>query len=317
LPEQGKPTGFTGAVGRFDFKVKPSKTELSHGESLDLEVVISGQGNLKLFTLPKPLVPSALEMYDPVHTENISTGLTGIRGTVSDKYTIIPQYQGNYPIQPLVFSYFDLGTNSYKVVTSDELIIKVEGGPTTADSQQIASNGGVAKVAVSKTNQFKYIKSDTQLSEASADNFFGSGLHIGLLLLPFGIIPMLILFKRKKQASDNDIIGNRLKASNKLAKKYLSEAKQQLANKELFYIALERALHNFLKAKLHIETSEMQKNTIKELLTDKKVSSDTVSQFIELIQNCEFARYAPTSNTIIEQDFDKAVRLLSELEKQI
>ena len=85
LPENGKPAGFTGAVGKFDFVVKPSKTSLKAGESLDLEVSVSGKGNLKLFTLPKPVVPSALEMYEPAHTENVQTPVTGMTGKISDK----------------------------------------------------------------------------------------------------------------------------------------------------------------------------------------------------------------------------------------
>ena len=103
LPEAGKPEDFTGAVGNFDFKVTPSKTKLKNGESLDLNIVVSGKGNLKLFTLPKPTVPSSLEMYDPVHKENVTTPLSGMAGSISDMYTIIPQFKGNYPIQPLTF----------------------------------------------------------------------------------------------------------------------------------------------------------------------------------------------------------------------
>ena len=116
LPENGKPAGFTGAVGKFDFVVKPSKTSLKAGESLDLEVSVSGKGNLKLFTLPKPVVPSALEMYEPAHTENVQTPVTGMTGKISDKYTIIPQFKGKYTIKPLEFSYYDLASKSYKTI---------------------------------------------------------------------------------------------------------------------------------------------------------------------------------------------------------
>jgi hypothetical protein len=105
--------------------------------------------------------------------------------------------------------------------------------------------------------------------------------------------------------------------SNKLAKKYLSEAKRHLNNKEPFYIALEKAMHNFLKAKLNIETSEMSKEKITEILLSKKANPETVTNFIALTENCEFARYAPASETAIQRDYDKAVVIVSELEKQI
>ena len=116
---------------------------------------------------------------------------------------------------------------------------------------------------------------------------------------------------------DADIVGNRRKKSNALAKKYLSEAKKQINNKEPFYIALEKALHNFLKAKLNIETSEMSKEIMHATLLERKANENTVSEFIKLVENCEFARYAPSSSSAIQSDFDKAVGLISELEKQI
>ena len=134
LPAAGKPEDFSGAVGHFDFKVVPSKTTLKNGESLDLNVSVSGTGNLKLFTLPKPVVPSSLEMYDPEHKENITTPLTGMIGSISDKYTIIPQFKGKYPIKPMRFSYFDLATASYKVITSSEIMINVLDGPNPGDA---------------------------------------------------------------------------------------------------------------------------------------------------------------------------------------
>ena len=105
--------------------------------------------------------------------------------------------------------------------------------------------------------------------------------------------------------------------NNKLAKKYLSEAKKQIKNKELFYVALEKAMHNFLKAKLRIETSEMSKENIQELLLSKNANPAVVTDFITLTENCEIARYAPSSSVTIQQDFDKAVAIISDLEKQI
>ena len=149
------------------------------------------------------------------------------------------------------------------------------------------------------------------------DDFFGSNTFYGLLFLPFLIMPLIVLFKKKKDAIDGDITGNRIKMNNKLAKKYLSEAKKQINNKEPFYVALEKAMHNFLKAKLHIETSEMSKSNIQELLMSRNASPETVIDFIALTENCELARYALISSSTIQQDFDKAVSIISDLEKQI
>ncbi|TBX71147.1 protein BatD [Flavobacterium silvisoli] len=316
LPEHGKPEDFTGAVGRFDFKVNPSKTTLKSGESLDLNISVVGTGNLKLFTLPKPVLPSALEMYDPVHDENVSTPLTGMTGRISDKYTIIPQYKGNYQIKPLRFTYFDLGTNSYKTITSQPITINVLDGPAVANTTSVNPND-VAKAKIEVAKSFAYNKQKTNLKPMEKEDFLGSGLFYSLVILPFLAIPLLIVGKRRKEASDNDLVGNKIKKSNALAKKYLSEAKKHLGNKEPFYIALEKALHNFLKAKLHIETSEMSKDKIREILQSRNAQNEMITAFIQLTENCELARYAMSSETAIQQDYEKAVEIISELEKQL
>ena len=316
LPEAGKPADFSGAVGKFDFKVIPSKTNLKNGESLDLLVSVTGSGNMKLFNLPKPVVPNSLEMYDPVHDEKVNTSLSGMSGKISDKYTIIPQFKGNYPIKPMQFSYFDLGSGRYKTISSPEIVINVLDGPS-ANDQVATTTPGVQKNAISSSEQFKYIKLKANLFSMKRDDFLGSNLFYGLLFLPFLILPLIVLFKKKKDAIDSDVFGNRIKMNNRLAKKYLSEAKKQINNKEAFYVALEKAMHNFLKAKLHIETSDMSKSNIQQLLASKNANAQTIIDFINLTENCELARYALTSSSTIQQDFDKAVMIISDLEKQI
>lgn len=315
LPEAGKPIDFTGAVGKFDFKAIPSKTTLKNGESLDLVLSVVGTGNLKLFTLPKPEVPNALEMYDAVHDEKVNTPLSGMTGKISDSYTIIPQYKGDYVIKPIHFSYFDLGTGTYKTISSKEIKISVLDGPMqTAATPATAS---ADKNRIGGVEQFQYIDLRTNLTARDEPVFFGSNKFYALLFLPFLLLPIIVLFKKKKEAIDSDVFGNRIKMNNRLAKKYLSEAKKQINNKEPFYVALEKAMHNFLKAKLHIETSEMSKDNIRELLLSRKANPEAVNHFIALTENCEIARYAPSSSATIQHDFDKAVAIISELEKQI
>jgi hypothetical protein len=315
LPEAGKPDDFSGAVGKFNFKVTPSRTGLKFGESLDLDVSVTGTGNLKLFSLPKPEVPSTLEMYDPEHAENVSTPLTGMTGSISDKYTIIPQSKGNFPIQPMRFTYFDLSSGSYKTITSPEIMLNVLDGPGLSNSSPIAS--GTNKVSVTANKAFAFIKQKTTLKPIVLEDFLGSGLFYSLLILPFLGIPALMLYRKRKEAEDADIVGNKKKKSNVLAKKYLSEAQKQINYKEPFYIALEKALHNFLKAKLSIETSDMSKDKISEILLSRNANSETISDFITLTENCELARYAPSTSVTIQQDYDKAVEIISSLEKQI
>ena len=316
LPEAGKPADFSGAVGKFDFKVSPSKTNLKNGESLDLVVSVTGSGNMKLFNLPKPVVPNSLEMYDPVHDEKVNTSLSGMSGKISDKYTIIPQFKGNYPIKPMQFSYFDLNTRSYKTISSPEIMINVlDDG--SVNNQVATATPSVQKNVISGSEQFKYIKLKSKFVSMKKVDFFGSNTFYSLLFLPFLMLPLIVLVKKKKEALDSDVFGNRIKMNNRLAKKYLSEAKKQINNKEPFYVALEKAMHNFLKAKLHIETSDMSKSNIQQLLASRNANAQTIIDFINLTENCELARYALTSSSTIQKDFDKAVEIISDLEKQI
>lgn len=321
LPEKNKPEGFTGAVGKFNFIVQPSKKEVKHGESLDVEVSVTGQGNLKLFNLPKPNFPSSLEVYDPLREEKVKTTSTGLKGKVSDKYTLIPEYRGNYPVKPVVFTYFDLESETYKQITSNEFTISVIDGPNRLDNGESDERGSdisyIPKMEISKTSQFKYIKSDSELFAISEEDFLGSKLYLLLSLLPFGLIPFIVIWKRKRDKSSMDVRGNKIRQSNKLAKKYLSEAKKNIQNKEQFYISLEKALHNFLKAKLTIETSEMRKDTIKNLLENRGVDTNDIDTFLELLESCELARYTPSTSVTIQNDYDKAVQIVIDLGKQI
>jgi hypothetical protein len=313
LPEDGKPADFSGAVGRFEFKATSSRTYLKSGESLNLKISISGKGNLKLFDLPKPTMPNALEMYEPVHNENIQVPLSGMTGSVTDSYTIVPQFKGDFPIKPLSFSYFDLDSKSYKTLTTSEIVIhSLEGETMTANAPATT-----AKKIVASPSKFEFIKTKTTLEAINKDSFLGSKWFWILLLLPFLIIPILILIQKKREALQGDLVGNKIKLNNKLAKKYLSEAQKNSQNSELFYIALEKAMHNFLKAKLHIETSEMSKENIKSLLLSKNVNETTVNDFITLTENCDLARYASVSGASLQNDYEKAVAIISDLSKQI
>jgi hypothetical protein len=316
LPEAGKPEDFSGAVGRFNFKVTPSRSGLKFGESLDLDVAVTGTGNLKLFSLPKPVVPSTLEMYDPQHSEKVTTPLSGMTGSIADKYTIIPQSKGNFPIKPMRFTYFDLGSGSYKTITSPEIMLNVLDGPGVANSGATTPSG-TTKVPVTANKSFAYIKQKTTLKSVKSNDFLGSGLFYSLMILPFLGIPALVLFRKRKEAEDADVVGNKKRKTNALAKKYLSEAQKQIQNKEPFYIALEKAMHNFLKAKLSIETSEMSKDKISEILLTRNADESTIKEFILLTESCELARYAPSTSVAIQQDYDKAVEIISILEKQL
>lgn len=316
LPLEGRPDGFNGAVGDFAFEVSTNKTQLNANESLQLDVKVSGKGNLKLFTLPDVKLPNTLEVYEPEHKEKVTTNIGGMSGSVTDSYTVVPQFKGTYPVNPITFSFFDPKTERYRTITSKEFTIEVENGPISAASQTPSTNDMKKQVVLSKDN-FKYIKLNANLKPIAQQSFFKSPLFWTLLGGPFLLIPLFILAGKKRRERLSDVEGNKLRRANKLAKKYLSEAKRNMQNPPAFYEALERALHNYLKAKLNIETSEMEKGLISKMLLERKVEAPTVENFISLLKNCEFARYASASTASVQQDYTKAVEVISNIDKQI
>lgn len=320
LPENGKPEDFTGAVGDFEFNVITSKTQLNASESLQAKVEVTGKGNLNLFELPGITVPSSLEVYEPERNESIRTNLSGMQGAVSDTYTIVPQFKGKYPIPSISFSYFDLETETYKRVSSGEIVIDVIEGPINNSSgdDNIATNTNTNKAEVVTTSdQFAFIKTDTDLIPQTPNKFFKSTLFWSSLLLPFLAIPLALVYRRKKEERDADVFGNKIRKADKLARRYLGEAKKSLGNKEDFYIALEKALHNYLKAKLHIETSDFSKEKIEEILTQKQVNDTAIADFINILEHCELARYTPITNVEMRQDYDSAASTISIIDKEI
>ncbi len=317
LPQANKPDGFTGAVGKFDFKVTTDRSSLAATESLNLKVEVKGNGNLKLFELPKLQVPASLEKYEPERIENVRTDLNGTQGSLIDNYTIVPMQKGKFPIPSLSFSWFDLESKSYKTLNSGEILLDVSNAPAGVAINSGSSNSVTKQSVELNQNQFKYIRLNTNLKPIDSGSFFGSWEFWSLLSFPFILIILGVLLGKKRKALVNDVIGNKIKKADKLARKYLFEAKKNLGDQKAFYLTLERALHNYLKAKLHIQTSEMSKQRMVELLAERKADPATTKDFIALIESCEFARYTPSSNVEMHGDYENAARVISELDKQL
>lgn len=317
LPEEGKPANFTGAVGKFDFKVFANRTELAATESMNVKVEVSGNGNLKLFELPQLQVPASVEKYEPERSEKVSTDLRGTQGSLADTYALVPTRPGEFQIPALSFSYFDIGSKTYKTINSKEITLDVERAPAGSAVAYTGAGGVLKQPVLADGNQFRYIKLRTNLKAIDSGSFFGSWVFWSLTSLPFLLIFLVIFLTNKREEMAKDVKGNRIKTANRLTRKYLSEAKKNLGEQKKFYDALELALHNFLKAKLHIQTSEMSKERIKELLEERKVDNETSGEFIALLGSCEFARYTPSSNVTMQQDYNKAAGVISNLDKQI
>ena len=312
------PESFNGAVGDFEIDLRTTKTDLNASESLQATVEISGKGNLKLFSPPSLQVPSSLEKYDPEYNEKVSTNITGMKGSISNTYTLVPQFQGKYPINAVEFTFFNTRSKKYETLKSKETVINVLEGPTSFESNKSSTDSSIiSNNILPSINQFKFIKTNPELIKINSKPFIYSISFYLLLLLPIVIIIIILVFFKSKKITSSEREEHNSRRANKLARKYLSEAKKNLDKKDLFYVSLEKALHNFLKSKLSIETTDYSKQRISELLLEKNIGKEPKQLFITLIENCEYARYTPASNVAINKDYENAVKVISEIDKVI
>ena len=312
LPSEGQPDNFSGAVGDFSIDLSTTKKQLKANESLQAKVKISGRGNLRLFSLPSLQTPSAIEQYEPESKENIQSNLSGMSGSVTQSYTLVPQYQGKYPIPAVEFSFFNPKTKRYETVKSAEQFVDVTEGPSFNRAVNPAT-----PAAVSIDTPFKFIALDTSFVAINASVFFGSAMFYGLWIFPLGLLLLYATYARRQRKQLGDTEGVRMRTANRMARKHLSEAKRNLNNSEEFYVALERALHNYLKAKLKMETADFSKEKIKNILSQIGVEEPLVNDFVSVLENCEFARYTPSSVKAMEQDYANTAKMITQIDKQL
>ena len=315
LPLKEKPENYTGAVGTFKFNVSLSKNLLKANESSQIQLTVKGKGNLKLFELPKVVTPVELEKYQPERTEKVRVSSSGISGTVSDTYTIVPQYKGKYKIPNISFSYFNPKEEKYHTINTDNLIVEVLEGKELNPVLEI--NTVQKQTVVSTGKNFRYIQTKSNFKPIDRSEFFKSNLFYALLFIPILTIPIVILIAKRNERRNNDLVGSKSRKAEKLAKKYLSEAQKQLGKKEAFYESLERALHNYLKGKLGIETADISEEKITEILEKRSVDSRTIHEFIVVLKNSDLARYTPITNSEMKEEFERAKQVIVQLDKQL
>ena len=314
FPSEGKPESFNGAVGKFDVSLFSSKSELKATESFQLELKVNGRGNLKLFSLPEIKVPSSLEKYDPEFKEDIKSSISGMNGQISNTYTIVPQFQGKYPIPAVEFSYFDPEAKKYVTIKTNESIVDVTEGPMNSDFTNNSGLSSNQNNTIQTMGQFNYIKLSSKFSSINSKKLLDSKLWLYTLLsIPFLIfIVILLLIKvTRKSISDSDLI---TKNAEKLARKYLENAKIDISNKESFYSSLDQALFNFFKSKYMIRKEDFSKDKIKSILIKENISDKVINDVIELIESCEIARYTPATAEDMDKDYEKAIQILTNFE---
>ena len=317
LPEKGKPANFMGAVGQFNFDALINKNTLKATESFEIKLKVTGNGNLKLFNLPKLVLPNTLEVFEPEHAENVKTTLSGMQGNIEDNYTVVPRFQGKYPVASVSFSYFDPKKEEYFTLRSSEHIVDVYGGPVANNLNDNTTSVAAKQLLANTDESFRFIKLKPNLEPIVKKEFWNSKLFYALLASPMFLLIAFVLLMQRNQRIAGDVEGSRLRVANRLSKKYLGEAKKNLKNKTLFYDALERALYNYLKARLKIKADDFSKDKIAEILSDKKLAGAEIQSFIALLENCEVARYSPATDAKMQQDFDQALSVISNIDKKL
>ena len=318
LPENGKPASFAGAVGNFNFKSEIDKTELSTNEAFTLTLTVSGTGNVELLQMPTPVFPPDFEVYDPKVTMNVNNNANGLSGTKKAEYLVIPRRAGSFTVPAVEFSYFDPSKGAYQTLSSQPYEIKVEKGKGGDEG----SSGGIY---ASNQEGIKYLGSDIRhIMTGNAHLkpmhtvFFGSAAYFVVLLVLLVLFVILLFVLKKREQLSQDTAANRNRKADKVARGRLKSAAQFLKAKDQdkFYVEMSQALWGYIADKLGIERSKLSMDTVNETMKAKNVPDELTQQFIDTLNNCEFARFAPGSAEKKMDDlYQRGIDVISKAEK--
>ena len=315
LPEADKPASFAGAVGNYNFKSDIDMTELKTNEAFTLTYTVRGTGNVELLKMPEPVFPPDFEVYDPkiITTPDVSS--QGLSGTKKAEYLVIPRRAGNFTVPAVEFSYFNPATGTYQTIQSEQYEIHVEKGKDDQGGGVFASNQEGIKYLGSDV---RHIMSDNAKLRPMNTVFFGSAAYYVALiaLLVVFIIMLIVLKKREEMAKDTAATRNR--KADKVAKGRLKRAAQYLKdkNQDKFYVEMSQALWGYIADKLGIERSKLSMDTVSETMREKKVPDELTQQFVDTLNSCEFARFAPGSaEEKMDELYRRGIDVISKAEK--
>jgi hypothetical protein len=309
LPTDGRPENFDGAVGDFSFKVQATRNELKANEAFNLKMTISGKGNLKLVNAPKLNLPEGFETYDPKTTENATSK--------TFDYLIIPRNEGEYSLDNLGFSYFNLDTKKYVSVPAGEIKIKVlPADPNSPGAQVYAPHSQVKTTE----NDIRYIKKGDFLLLKSDTEFFNSSTHLALLLAIICTLGIVLLVRRKHISNNSNAVLVKERKAARLAKKQLVSARKlmELGKKDEFYTEILTALNNYLSHKLNIPVSDLSREHVNRTLMQKAIEPSIVAKLLTTLENAEYAKYAPGAvSGDLKTVYGDTVDLITGLEEQL
>lgn len=310
------PLGFAGAVGKFSMDAWLDRRETKTNESVTLKVKITGRGNLKLIEPPAVIIPSTIEQYDPKISDNITNQGEYITGSRTFEFLLIPRQAGELTISPFPFPYYDVEKKSYVTLTSPGFTLTVERG---TDLAPLAA--GLRKEDIRLLGEdIRFIKSGNVEFRRKGERFVGSPAFYVLSVTPVLALLGFIAFVRQREKTLGDLTTWRRRRAKKKAHQRLAEAKRFLqANKsEEFFSEVSQALWGYSSDKLGIPVAELSTETLHRSLETRGVSADHVQKLLSLLEQCEFARFAPGSNSLqMDHVYQEAVRLISTIEDEL
>lgn len=317
LPD-GKPANFSGGVGSFTMSSSISGQNVKTNDAVTIKLVVSGTGNMKLMDVPEVKFPQDFEVYDPKIDNKFNLTREGLSGSKVIEYLAIPRHAGDFTIPPVEFSYFDVKANAYKTLKSEAYKLKVEKGEGNAE-QVIAdfTNKEDLKILAS---DIRYIKTGKTDLKKKQDFFFGSMSYWLGYIIPLLIFVVTMLIYRKQVAENANVAKVRTKKANKVAVKRLKYAGKLLAanKRDEFYDELLKALWGYTSDKLSIPVAELSKDNIEEKLASRQVSPELIKEFVDILNDAEFARYAPgDASAAMDKEYQAAMDVISKMENSI
>ena len=317
LPD-GKPTSFNGAVGKFTFQATIDKNNVKTNDAITLKIKISGNGNLKLADVPKVNFPPDFETYDPKVSDNITSTAAGTSGSKTYEYLLIPRHAGNFRIAPVEFSYFEVETKQYKQVSSEEFNITVEKGADD-NNGTVMSNFSKEDVKYIGTD-IRFIKTKNIELKPTGHFVLGSLWHNSAYPLTLALFIVIVVIRRKqiKENANAMLVKNR--KANKMAKKRLNSASKYLKEnkREQFYDETLKAMWGYLSDKLSIPVSDLNREKAFEILNANNIESETIGDLSNLLDTCEFARFAPASDAgEMDKIYNSAINIIGVLDNKI
>ena len=314
----GKPTNFLGGVGEFNISSSINSKELKTNDAITIKLVISGTGNLKLISNPEIKFPDDFEVYDPKVDNQVRLTKEGLTGNKVIEYLAIPRHAGTYKIPGVSFSYFDIRSKSYKTLNTEDYVINVEKGAGNAD--QVIANFTNKEDLKVLGEDIRYIKQNEVTFQPKGSFFYGSMSYWLFYIIPALAFILFFIIYRKQAAENANVAKVRTKKANKVAIKRMKLAGKLLSEnkKDAFYDEVLKALWGYISDKLNIPVSRLSKDNIEEKLRNHGVSEELIKEFLNALNDCEFARFAPgDENQAMDKVYSSSIEVISKMENSI